>query len=296
MNNNDADVRRYMNEVVTTITSLTPVFAPEEPQQEYWDEQLLQAIDASTAMVQEFAHIAEDIARMNASEAARTMYKNFEHILNLYTFPPEQRVPSFHEFDHDLAKFLGHELFVTFFAALLQEERWELIATLFEEDFYARERNFEYAHTVPFSHLSQFVSLLDAYRKRRLNSSRMSLRYDVLSERHIQGILATAIPMEQFVAADYFLFLRAQLQPVEASRWIAWIPWSVSSMQHPPRYIREAIKVKGVQKLLLTLDIEDIHTLRTRLAERTPIIRELWPRAFWHDGLSSFDFTTIGTG
>ena len=284
-------VRQYMKEVVDTITSLTPVFTP----QEHLDEQLIQAIQRSTEVVSEFAHVVEDIARMNAAEAAQSMFKSFEDVLNLYTFSPGSRIGDTYQYDHDLAKFLGHELFVTFFAALLQEQRWELIATLLDEDLYAREKDFDYPSTISFSNLSQRVSLLDDYRKQRLNSHRMSHRYDLLAERHTQGVLATIISMEQFVETDYFLFLRAQLQPTEASKWIKWIPWSVPAMQHPPRYIQEAIKVKGAQKLLLTLNITDISTLRTRLTNRALLINELWTEAHWHHALENFDFNRIGT-
>ena len=287
-------VRQYMKTVVDTIASLTPVFSPQEQEQEYWDEQLMQALEASKEMVYEFTHVAESIARMGSFEAAQAMYKGFEGILNLYTFSPDFQ-GNRHEFAHDLAKFLGHELFVTFFTTLFQEQRWEISTKLFDETLYARKGDFSYPSAVPFSTLSQSVELLDVKRKHRLRLNRMSPRFDLLAERHTQGIVASSTPMMQFVEADYFLFLRAQLHPEVASEWITWIPWSVPAMRHPPQYIQEAITAKGAQKLLHAFALEDISTLRTRLVERTPICLKLWSGAYWHYGLSGFDFRTIGT-
>ncbi len=284
-------VRQYMTELANTIAAMTPTFANNE--QDRWDEQLLQAIEESAGMVLEFARLAETISHMNATEAARTMYKGFASILNLYTFPPDFR-GMHHEFDHDLAKFLGHELFVIFFAYLIREECWELIANLFDEDLYARSQDFSPPGPVPFHLLSTYIRLLD-HRKNRLKLNRLSLHFDLLSERHTQGDLAKLVPMEMFAEADYFLFLRAELQSATVSRWILWIPWSVLGMRQPPRCLREAERIRYAQQLLRPLGVEDTSTLRSRLEERTCKLMEAWRNGFWHYAMAGFNFSTIGS-
>lgn len=290
-------IRQYMTELANKIDKTTPVFSDNE--QEKWDELLLQAIEKLTETVLEFAHLAETIALVNAKEVARSMYEGFSHILDLYTFPPPSRPLRYHEIDHDLAKFLGHELFVIFFSYLIREKHWELIADLLDEDLYARTENFGPPRTVPFHHISEPVLLLDRVRKQRLRSNRISLRADLLNERHTQSTLTKYVPGEQFAEADYFLFLRAQLQPAMiTSQWALWMPWSSLYVRHLPRYLEEAKRVKYAQRLLRPLSVEDIPTLRTRLTERASILEQSWgagPFRIWDNVLAGFNFDAIGT-
>jgi len=290
-------LRQYMTDLASKIDEATPTFSDNE--QDRWDELLLQAIGQLTEMLLEFAQLAETTALVNAATAAQAMYEGFSHILDLYTLPPPPRSSRYHTIDHDLAKFLGHELFVTFFSYLIREKRWELIGDLLDEDLYARTENFGPPHTVPFYQLSEPVLLLDEVRKRRLNSNRISLHADLLHERHTQGAIAKYVPVEQFAEADYFLFLRAQLQPATiTARWPLWMPWSSLYVRHLPRYLEEAKRVKYAQRLLRPLGVEDIPTLRTRLAERTGILEQAWgagPFRIWDNVLAGFDFSTVGS-
>jgi hypothetical protein len=290
-------VRQYMTELANKIDEMTPTFSDNE--QDRWDELLLQVIGQLTEMVLEFAQLAETIALINAAAAAQAMYEGFSHILDLYTFPPPSRSLRYHTIDHDLAKFFGHELFVIFFSYLIREKRWELIANLLDEDLYARTENFGPPRTVPFYQISEPILLLDEVRKQRLKSNRISLHADLLNERHTQGDIAKDVPIEQFAEADYFLFLRAQLQPATiTSQWPLWMAWSSLYVRHLPRYLEEAKRVKYAQQLLRPLGVEDIPTLRTRLAERTGILEKAWgagPFRIWDNVLAGFDFNTIGS-
>ncbi len=101
--------------------------------------------------------------------------------------------------------------------------------------------------------------------------------------------------MEMFAEADYFLFLRAELQSATASQWVSWIPWSVLGMRQPPRYLREAERIRYAQQLLRPLGVEDISTLRSRLEERTGKLAEAWSNGFWHYAMAGFNFSTIGS-
>lgn len=288
-------VKQYMTELTNKIDELTPTFSDSE--QGKWDEQLLQAIEQLSDKIIEFAQLAQTIAQMNATAAAHSMYHGFSGILDLYI---PSRALRYHTFDHDLAKFLGQELFVIFFSCLLQEGCWELIVELLDDDLYARTENFGHPRAVPFYELSEPILLLDEVRKQRLKSNRISLYADLLNERHTQGDLAKCIPMVQFAEADYFLFLRAQLQPATVtSRWPLWMPWSSLYMGHLPRYLEEAKRAKFAQRLLRPLGVEDIPTLRNRLAERTGSLEQAWGAAgifsIWDNALAGFDFNTIGS-
>ena len=291
----DSLVRQYMADVANRIDSMTPVFAGDDP-----DEQLLRSVEESTEMVCEFAQLAEIIVQKKATEAGRALYKGFGGILDLYTFPPPPRGLTHKMYDHDFAKFLGHELFVTFFSFLLREERWELMADLLDEDLYARKSDFEQPGLVSFSHLSELLDSLDKLRKYRLKLNRLSPRSDLLNERHTNGDLAKIVPMEQFAEADYFLFVRVQIQPVKAPQWPEWLPWSSLYLRQIPGFLQRAKRAKYAQQLLLPLGVEDISTLRSLLVERAGSLEMAWKTepfrmGFWDHILAGFDFNSIGS-
>ncbi len=288
-------VRQYMTELANKIDEMNPKFIYGDSV--HCSEQLIEAVNASNGLVTEFALLAESIAMMNATAAAKAMYKGFENILNLYTFSLASISGQHYPFEHDLAKFLGHELFVIFFSYLLREERWELITEILDEDLYARKKDFEHPSIVSFSNLSDTVVLLYE-RKELLGIKQISLHADLLKDRHTQGELAKLIPMEQFIEADYFLFLRAQVQAATPNEWPVWMPWSSLYMHQVPRFIQEAKRIKNVQRLLQPLGAQDIQTLRIRLIECAKSLEKGWgyrPFRFWNNIMVDFDFSTIGS-
>src|SRR5258708_8405472 len=284
-------VREYMVELATKIPLISPADTKEVP-----DEQLVQAIDASTPLIIEFARLAKRIAEMSAAEAARAMYEGFAEILNLSTLPPEEQRRD-DTFVRDLARFLGYEFFVSFFAFLVQNKRWDLIATLLDEDLYARVHDLAFLESVPFTSLPQPLSLLYD-RNKRLSLNSKSLQAKLLYERHSKGDLAKLVPIEQFIEADYFLFLRVSLSPETPPQWIEWRAWSTVNMQNPARFLRESVRSAFAQQLARALGLPDIPTLRSRLTERQNALTNIWTYGFyspWFDPLERFDIGTIGS-
>ncbi len=288
-------VRQYMTELANKIAGMNPSYAYNDLGR--CDEQLFEALDESIRLVLDFARLVEPIATMNAGEAAKAVYKGFENILNLYTFPHNSPGGQYYRFEHDLAKFLGHELFVTFFSYLIRENKWELITEILDEDLYARKADFERPSMVPFNCLSETIVLLYE-RKERLQLAPISFHADLLNKRHSTGELADLVPMDQFAEADYFLFLRAQVQPATVNEWPIWMPWSSLYMHQVPRYLQAAKRLNYAQRLLQPLGVEDIQTLQTRLVERTGSLEKGWgirPFRFWDNIMAGFDFSTIGS-
>jgi hypothetical protein len=240
-------VREYVAELATKI----PLISPADTK-EMLDEQLVQAIDASTGLAIEFARLAKRIAEMNAAEAARAMYEGFAEILNLSTLPPDGR---------------------------------------------RSDARFAYPESVPFTALSQPVALLYE-RNQRLNLNSRSLQGKVLYDRHSMGGLAKLLPIEQFMEADYFLFLRASLSPETVPQWIEWRAWSTVNMQSPARFLRESVRSEPAQQLAHALGLPDVSILRSRLSERQNALTDIWTYGFrspWFDPLERFDISTIGS-
>jgi len=288
----DARIRDYMVDLAKKIPMIIPTNTSDEP-----DEQLVQTINASTGMVIEFARLAKDITEKKADEAARGVYDGFANILNLYTTPPGVQKRD-DIFVRDLAKFLGHELFVIFFSFLIQNKRWELIAKLLDEDLYARVHDYSYPEFVSYTALCEPVNLLFS-RNKRMELHARSLQANLLHERHSTGDLANLVPMEQFMEADYFLFLRVVLKPATMPRWIGWRAWSTVHMGQQARFLRASARREFAQQLALSLGLLDIPALRDRLTERRGALTEMWTYGFnspWFDpNLERFDISTIGS-
>jgi hypothetical protein len=290
----DARIRDYMVDLAKKIPLIIPTNASDEP-----DEQLVQAINASTGMVIEFARLAKGIAEKKADEAARAVYDGFANILNVYSPPPgEQRRDN--PFVLDLAKFLGYELFVILISFLIQNKRWELIGKLLDEDLYARVHNSSYPEFVSYTALCEPVALL-VHRNNRLKLNARSLQANLLHERYSTGDLANLVPMEQFMEADYFLLLRDVLKPATVPYRIGWRAWSTIHMGigNQARFLRASTRRVFAQQLALSLGLPDIPTLRDRLTERRGTLTEMWSYGFnspWFDpNLERFDISTIGS-
>ena len=72
------------------------------------------------------------VAASGAQEPAEVILKEFGPILEGYCVPSGFS-GSFREVQFDFHKFLGHELFVTFASAMMQEDRWELLGGILRQ-------------------------------------------------------------------------------------------------------------------------------------------------------------------
>lgn len=294
-----ARVRDYMADVTKRISLLTP-----KDTSSMLDEQLLQAIEGSTEVVLEFSQLAQIIVEMHADDAAQAMYKGFGKILDLYTLPPAGPFTN-GSIVYDIAKFLGHELFVIFMSLFMWLDRWETIASLLGEELYARKENYRHPSLIPFYSLSTPVPLLFKRSERLLRESGRqtidrSLHARLLRDRHQEGELAGNVPFEQFMEADLFLFFHGQFHRAEKQEWPAWLPWSTVYLQDGriPRFFLEAEHFGYARELMRSLGVTDLATLRTRFQECCFELDEIWSRGFytpWSNPLHRYDFNRIGS-
>ncbi len=285
-------VHRFMEWLIDELNILAPNFSGVG----VLDELLIQAIEQTKELMMEFARLAEAIATMNNAEAALALYKGFERILDRYNLP-RGFSGSYQETDFDFYKFMGHELFVTFFSFLIRENRWQIITELLEEDIYVENfRMGQYGYEprfVSFTYVSRSVKLLQN-RMNRLHLNRLSLHADILNERHTEGELAKLVSMQQFMDADCFLFLRAEFQK-DSQSIFSWFPFSTLYMEQTPRYLLEASRAKYAQQLLRPLGVENIETLRVRLVEGEAKLAQMFNSPFPRQPFGNFDPRTIGS-
>jgi hypothetical protein len=191
------------------------------------DELLFEAIGETTQLALDLTRVAEESARQSDKDAALQVLHGFENIGRQYRRPSGVERGIVTALDVDLARFVGHELFVSFIAVLLKHQRWELIGAVLSEpilvdtDDGPRSRN--------FSALSAHVGLLQPYFQRR-GQHKLSPSAELLRDRHSgEGELAASMPWRQFVDTDYLLFLRAAFDlPADHFQYVVqgWRPWS----------------------------------------------------------------------
>lgn len=282
--------RRSMAEAAATIHALTPPLW-DLPEVE-WEDRLLGALEESVPLATEFAWLAEVLASQRATAAVRACYQEFPRILDEYAAAPDtQRM---HPQQFEVAKFLGHELFVTLFAMLVRDERWGMIGELLASPLYARRYHGGPSERIDLGDISIHSEVL-RQRNERLRLQRISLHADLLHDRHGNGALAQVMPFDAFADADLFLFLRGQIAPTTAPRGIAWRPWSIVWLNHIPTFLAAATSVTYAEQLLPAFGVANVVLLRTRMEQRWAVVRGLWSSGFSVNPLDRFDFGSIGS-
>ncbi len=254
-------VRKFMEWLIQEMDTLAPDFSKQGER----DDLLIESINQTMEPISNFARLTQSIAIMNASEPALALYRSFDKILTHYYLPRGVSgiIP---QDDFDFYKFIGHEFFVTFISLLIRENRWELIADVLEEEIYLDNRERGQAGMVSFPYISKRVGLLGR-RNERLKLRRISVHADILKERHSREVLCELVPMQQFMCADYFLFLRAEFEKPDQHGRPTWNAWSTIFLPATPPYIEQATRKKYAQKLLRPLSIDSIEMFRSKLVE-----------------------------
>lgn len=286
-----AVVRRYMGWLSQQISNLTADLRDAEPSQ--FDRLITNAIDDSVNLVADFGRVARRIAEMNSAVAARAMYEGFTGLLAQYE-APRGFSSVFYPQWFDVAKFLGHELFVMLFANLIREERWEIVGDLLDREIFFPNPPNATSGSVPFTELSEYVRSLE---QQNQAAGRISVRADILNRRHSEGAIAGITPIDDFVAADIFLNLRAVATTEGQSHGFDWRPWSLLYLQEVPRFLRN-IRLRGeAEKLLPAIGVSNVGELRSLLAQRLPQLGTFYGHNgwLWHNPLSDFDSQSVGT-
>ncbi len=99
---------------------------------------------------------------------------------------------------------------------------------------------------IPFNDISQPVELFKNSSKNRHS--------EILNQRHTNGKIAEIVPMQQFIEADFLLFIRAESQ----SNSQYWHGWSLLYMKQVPKYLLKAKNVKFAEQLLSPFGLETI--------------------------------------
>lgn len=253
---------------------------------------LIEAIEKTQPIVARFSKIAEMTAVMNDAVAALEIYNWFGLVLERYSLPRGFSGIS-NEADFDFFRFVGHELFVTFFSFLLREQQWQIILKLLNEPIPVRYLNrYGGPGNAEWSDLSRHVRVLGGESQRR---GRLSLHGDILNARHSKGYLAGILPFDEFADADFFLYLRGVLPYEKPPQEFAWKPWSVIWLGGTPRFLLRAQSGEQANNVARALTLPSATELKTRLLERGSMIAMLYRHGFWDYPVRRDDIEKIGS-
>ncbi len=255
-------------------------------------DDLTAAIDSTQELVAEFSKIIEVVSIMKDQEVSLEIYKWFGKIFDNYT--AESGAGRTSNADGDYFKFVGHEMFVTMIALYLREQRWDILKKILAEPIPVKYVRYENGpSSVYWNHASQHLALLLAESSKK---QRISLHSDILNARHTTGGLSATMPMDEFTAADFFLFLFGELSSTEyRDGFFEWRPWSVLFMNRVPRFIKNAEQRQYAQHLADVLNVPSIDELKKRLKERHEVVRKLFTGGLWHTSISNTDIDKIAT-
>jgi hypothetical protein len=270
---------RFMSEIADRVRELTPKLEREQINE--WDDQLVEAIRQSLPLVTDFARVADAAAIHDSLDGAKGLFRGFGPLFTQYNLVPGTG-GAFYTVQFDLPKFIGHELMVTLFAALIGERRWQMVTELCQETIVNPNPNGRFSGESPVTYLyaCDHVELLD-HRKRRLRLNRVSLHADILKERHETGQLGELSPWRRFQDADFFLYLRSAFELAEVDLWKVWRPWSAPLLRGCPGYLLEATQRGKAEQLVKPLGVRNVSELRNRLPQAVDGILQLFGHRNW---------------
>jgi hypothetical protein len=250
------------------------------------------SLEATLPLLVEYTRLCREVAAMGAGDAAVSLFESLGYVFTRYR-NPRGFSGSYSVIIFDFYKFIGHELIVTLVGSLLTAGRFEILGDVLEHPIYVDNRSDGTAGTVDVYQLWQKVELLE-YRKQRRQLGVLTVQGDLLNLRHSQGELGDLFPTVEAAAADFFLFLRAELDPNPSARWLpVSVPFIAGQL---PRFLGASERRRHAERLLRPLGAEDLESLRRVLAASAGRLQGIFNDAWWFEGpLTGFNPESVGT-
>lgn len=261
------------------------------------DDAILWQINEGARITSKFIEAALLASKNKNIDASKALYDYFGNIYKLCNIP-EGFSGSYYESHFDGYRFLIYEMFVSFIAALIKYDNWEIIGDVLSNDIFIEQKHSKY---ISYIHLNTFINSLDVGRNSRLHLERASVMADLLKERFTNSDLSQLISHNKFLEADYFLFMRSicgekKTEDPLLYRPSPWCPRSCIYLTWPPSYIVKAESKKYLEKLIKAVGLEKREDF-VEYFEKNNIIFEKCFRnwIFSHNPLEDYNFNKIGT-
>jgi hypothetical protein len=265
-----ADQGPAVRDAMKALTDQIAGLQPTPQQQVFADDVLVETLPKAIPIVLDFARLADVAARYDSKDAVVALAKGLQPVLDGY-FDVMRGKLSIVDDERGLSQFVGHELVVAATAILMRHGRWEQLRTFLGTKYVVDTSGGR--QTVGFEAFSSCVHALGA-RTRRLKLNRALLHADFLKDRHSAGELGALVPFRDFIEADTFLFLAAELpptsSPTQECESPCWRPWSAIYLERfsSPRFLDEMEDESLALAVARVMGFVSVDAFKTRYAER----------------------------
>src|ERR1035438_3434030 len=166
------------------------------------------------------------------------IFKGFKPILDHYYLPANFSGGQYDSRDFDFYKFIGDDLLVTMIAVLIRERKWQLVKRVLNNRIIVDNLKGGQAGSVGFEYFSHHAIYSFGFRD---GATGQPPRARLLAERHSSSPANEVVSLDDYLAADYFLFLRYKSTGMGD---FEWNPWSTAYMKRPPQFLIEAERKK----------------------------------------------------
>lgn len=205
-----------------------------------YDEAIYNQIEIGENISYRFIEAALLAARYDAAEVLKTIYDYFGQYLKLYDVP-EGFNGTFRPSDFDGYKFLIHEMFLGFVAALIRSDKWAILGTLLRHELFTEDhRGARYKN---YAYINENISSLDDERNNRLNLRRISVSTDILKKRFTDDNLSGLLLFRDIIDADIFLFQYSVHNINDTERFTRkrWKPRTIIYLNYEaPNYLKRS--------------------------------------------------------
>ena len=258
------------------------------------DEAIIQQINEGLHISYDFIEAALEAAKHKNLDAIKKLYEFFGEGLRLYNVPDDFS-GSYDNTDFDGYKFLLQEMFVSFISVLIKYDHWDVIPNLLEEGLLVNKKHEGGYVSFRRSCLSSFF---DTYRNARLDLRRTSLTADILEQRFRNTRVSDLIEFEEYMEADYFIFLHSLCHMADTENYYhkeLWFPFSSIHMNKNPRYIVKSESKRFLEILAKVSGCTESNAFIDRLRISSRFIHEMWPHTFYYGPLENYNFEKLGT-
>jgi hypothetical protein len=235
---------------------------------------LKQALERTVNIVADFGKIVETAAIAGDGDAIKEIFVGFKPILDRYYFTLDFPGGQYSDWDFDFYKFMGDELLVTMIAILIREQKWSIIKDLLDEHIVIENLKGGKPGNVGFEYFGKhFIYAFGA----RDHATGNAPRTELLAERHSSLPINAVVPFEDYMEADYFLFLRDRSTGNPGDEWT---PWSTARLKRTPKFLIQAERKKYAEEIADALGGRTTFELAHIIKTTSSALKDFWG-GFW---------------
>ena len=260
---------------------------------EHIDEAVVDQIEKLLPTSYDFGQAAS-LAAQYGSEPAITALTDFiERAVELYYVKPKFS-GVFSELEFDGYRFVVPEMLIMLTSFLLRNDRWNDLRELTSRPWYITRHGEGIYKGLAYLH--PYLRSIEQVRNQRLALNRASVQADLYQNRFEHTRLSTLITFEQFMEADYFLYLRTVCYEKDFQRpFETWRPYTCIFLNKVPSYLGRAQRSKGLENLSNACGFDDSSVFLQAFKRGLNTFGRFFPYSFTDDIVSESFIDKLGT-